>query len=61
MNPAAVTRSALTRDQIRERVEALAPWFHNLDLDGVATAPSHFLGDYPLAPRHPRRLRAVTP
>ncbi|MGY4461465.1 tRNA (mo5U34)-methyltransferase [Bradyrhizobium sp. LB13.1] len=23
------------------------PWFHNLDLKGVPTAPSHFLGDYP--------------
>ena len=33
---------------LRERVEALAPWFHNIDLgDGVETAPDHFLGDYP--------------
>src|SRR5690606_7129326 len=23
------------------------PWFHNLDLGGVMTAPGHFLGDYP--------------
>jgi tRNA (mo5U34)-methyltransferase len=37
----------LSPDQIRERVEALGPWFHNLDLNGVKTAPSHFLGDYP--------------
>src|SRR5215217_9530550 len=37
----------LSRDEIRRRVDALGPWFHNLDLDGVATAPSHFLGDYP--------------
>jgi len=29
-------------------VEALAPWFHNIDLGhGVVTAPDHFLGDYP--------------
>jgi tRNA (mo5U34)-methyltransferase len=28
-------------------VEALGPWFHNLDLRGVATAPDHYLGDYP--------------
>src|SRR5215213_6255123 len=34
-------------DEIRSRVEALGPWFHNLDLGGVRTAPSHFLGDYP--------------
>lgn len=32
---------------IRARVEALGPWFHNLDLKGVATAPDHFLHDYP--------------
>lgn len=32
---------------LRERIDALAPWFHNLDLDGIRTAPDHFLGDYP--------------
>ena len=37
----------LSKDEIRRRVEALGPWFHNLDLKGVSTAPSHFLGDYP--------------
>jgi tRNA (mo5U34)-methyltransferase len=42
-----VSPSSLTRDEIRRRVDALGPWFHNLDLGGVATAPSHFLGDYP--------------
>ena len=25
----------------------LGPWFHNIDLGGVKTAPDHFLGDYP--------------
>jgi tRNA (mo5U34)-methyltransferase len=34
-------------DEIRSQIEALGPWFHNLTLNGVATAPSHFLGDYP--------------
>src|SRR5918999_6254897 len=34
-------------DEIRNRVEALGPWFHNLNLAGVPTAPTHFLGDYP--------------
>jgi len=34
-------------EAIRRRVEALGPWFHNLDLAGVRTAPDHFLGDYP--------------
>jgi tRNA (mo5U34)-methyltransferase len=37
----------LSPDQIRAQVEALGPWFHNLDLHGVPTAPEHFLGDYP--------------
>jgi tRNA (mo5U34)-methyltransferase len=37
----------ITQAEIRERVEALKPWFHNIDLDGVPTAPDHFLGDYP--------------
>ncbi len=37
----------LSDDAIRERVAALGPWFHNLDLNGVKTAPDHFLGDYP--------------
>lgn len=35
-------------DTLRERVEALAPWFHNINLGGgLWTAPDHFLGDYP--------------
>lgn len=37
----------LSPHQIEQRVRALGPWFHNLDLDGVSTAPDHFLGDYP--------------
>ncbi len=36
-----------TEARIRARAEALGPWFHNLDLRGVRTAPEHFLGDYP--------------
>lgn len=37
----------LTREFIRERVAELGPWFQNMDLLGVKTAPDHFLGDYP--------------
>jgi len=37
-----------TADRIRERVQALGPWFHNIDLGGIQTAPEHFLGDYPM-------------
>jgi tRNA (mo5U34)-methyltransferase len=33
--------------KLRERIDALGPWFHNIDLGGVWTAPDHFLGDYP--------------
>jgi len=32
---------------LEERIRALGPWFHNMDLGGVQTAPEHFLGDYP--------------
>jgi len=37
----------MTAAEIERRVRALGPWFHNLDLGGVRTAPEHFLGDYP--------------
>ena len=37
----------MNAEEIRRRAEALGPWFHNLDLKGVRTAPEHFLGDYP--------------
>ncbi len=37
----------LTVQEIETRVHELGPWFHNLSLAGVQTAPYHFLGDYP--------------
>jgi tRNA (mo5U34)-methyltransferase len=37
----------LAPPEIRQKAAALGPWFHNLDLRGVQTAPDHFLGDYP--------------
>jgi tRNA (mo5U34)-methyltransferase len=39
--------TTLTQNEIRQRVEALGDWFHNLDLNGVMTAPNHFLWNYP--------------
>lgn len=39
--------SELSPEQIRENVQKLGKWFHNIDLKGVKTAPDHFLGDYP--------------
>lgn len=38
---------SMSRDLIARKVEKLGPWFHNMDLGGVQTAPGHFLGDYP--------------
>lgn len=38
---------SVSPETIERRVRELGPWFHNLDLKGVRTAPDHFLGDYP--------------
>ena len=38
---------AVPRSNLRSRIDALGPWFHNLNLEGMWTAPDHFLGDYP--------------
>ncbi len=46
MNVAARTISPENRE-LKEKIDALGPWFHNMDLGGVPTAPDHFLGDYP--------------
>jgi tRNA (mo5U34)-methyltransferase len=35
------------REVVRQAAAALGPWFHNIDLGCVMTAPDHFLGDYP--------------
>ena len=43
--PPAIASNA---ERIRERARARGPWFHNIDLNGVPTAPEHFLGDYPM-------------
>ena len=32
---------------LQDRIDSLGPWFHNINLRGVWTAPDHFLGDYP--------------
>ncbi|QAY76762.1 TIGR04290 family methyltransferase [Sphingosinicella sp. BN140058] len=51
---------------LRARIDALGPWFHNIDLGGVWTAPDHFLGDYPgdkfrrFAPHLPTDLTGKT-
>ena len=35
------------KKSLRSRIEDLGPWFHNMELNGVWTAPDHFLGNYP--------------
>jgi tRNA (mo5U34)-methyltransferase len=40
-------RAVPRRHDLEERIEALGPWFHNINLGGIWTAPDHFLGDYP--------------
>ncbi len=42
-------KSPMLEDEglLRQRVEELGPWFHNMRLGNVQTAPDHFLGDYP--------------
>jgi tRNA (mo5U34)-methyltransferase len=62
MNLAASPMVPARAQEIRERVEALGPWFHNIQLGEVWTAPEHFLGDYPnvkfqrFAPHLPKDL-----
>jgi tRNA (mo5U34)-methyltransferase len=40
-------KTADETEALQEQIESLGPWFHNLRLNGVQTAPRHFLGDYP--------------
>ena len=54
-------------NRLEHEIAELAPWFHNLHLpDGIETAPSHFLGDFPrykwqaLAPHLPARMDGWT-
>lgn len=44
---ATIHRVDVDRDLLSRRIEELGDWFHNLDLHGIATAPNHFLGDFP--------------
>lgn len=37
----------IDEQRLGEEITALGPWFHNLRLHGIQTAPNHFLGDYP--------------
>lgn len=37
----------MDNDYILRQVRELGVWFQNIDLNGIKTAPDHFLGDYP--------------
>jgi tRNA (mo5U34)-methyltransferase len=37
----------LSPEDLQSRIQSLGPWFHNIELGGIKTAPDHFLGDYP--------------
>jgi tRNA (mo5U34)-methyltransferase len=34
-------------EDLAREIERLGPWFHNLEIRGIQTAPDHFLGNYP--------------
>ena len=44
-----ITLSSVSTEQesLKAQIESLGPWFQNINLGGVQTAPQHFLGDYP--------------
>lgn len=48
--------------ELSSRITELGDWFHNLSLNGIQTAPNHFLGDFPqvkwkgIAPAFPADL-----
>src|SRR5215510_8665365 len=37
----------IQQSELAHRIAELGEWFHNIDLNGVLTAPHHFLGDFP--------------
>jgi len=38
---------AAANDTLQSRIDALGPWFHNMQLGDRWTAPDHFLGNHP--------------
>src|SRR5215470_2943958 len=68
---ASFSRDNLTEnpERIREltrQISEMGEWFHNINLNGVWTAPNHFLGDFPnvkwksIAPAIPQDLTGAT-
>ena len=40
-------RNFASAHELELHIRELGDWFHNLDLNGIRTAPDHFLGDFP--------------
>jgi tRNA (mo5U34)-methyltransferase len=40
-------QQTLSQQDLEKQIRDLAPWFHNIEINGIRTAPDHFLGDYP--------------
>lgn len=44
---ASEAQSVAYRTKLQSQISKLGEWFHNINLNGVWTAPKHFLGDFP--------------
>src|SRR5215467_10886590 len=61
-----VTGEMKARQELAQRISEMGEWFHNINLNGVQTAPNHFLGDFPnvkwksIAPAIPQDLTGAT-
>jgi tRNA (mo5U34)-methyltransferase len=60
------TPETATPEALARQIAELGEWFHNINLQGIQTAPQHFLGDYPnvkwrhIAPAIPADLSGAT-
>ena len=54
------------KQELTRRIAEKGDWFHNINLNGVWTAPNHFLGDFPnvkwkhIAPELPKDLSGAS-
>src|SRR5246127_203728 len=61
-----VSENRESRQELTRRISEMGEWFHNINLNGVWTAPHHFLGDFPnvkwkhIAPALPADLSGAT-
>lgn len=47
MHSVTPARTSAEQAALRAEIAALGPWFQNIRIHGLETAPDHFLGDYP--------------